>query len=361
MKRNATAARFLGALLVLVGLVLLQTAVHADDSQRGTWTADWQSNNRAVNLQMSTERKHNTFGQSYEVSQFKGLSADAINGPKAPIRFQLVRDAGTIDFDGFFDRGMGAGQFTFTPDATYSGKMQQLGFNCVGKKQFDMAALDISLAYAREYKDLGFTQSCDDLFKGAIFKVNRAQVEELRGLGYNNLSLEELVKLRIFKVDGAYIREMRAQGMDLSLDKLVETQIFKATPEFKHEMAELGYKDLSQEDLIAFKIHGVTPEYVRDMRALGFNDLSAKKLIEFRIFGVGRQQIEDLKAVGYTGVGANDLVAFKSHGVNADFIRKVQKYGYKHPSPARLVEMKIMGIRVRDNDRDNDRDDDSTL
>ena len=35
---------------------------------------------------------------------------------------------------------------TFTPDAAYNSKMQNLGFDCGGEKQFEMAALDVSLA-----------------------------------------------------------------------------------------------------------------------------------------------------------------------------------------------------------------------
>lgn len=336
------------AVLVIVGMLLLQQVIHADDSARGTWTAKWQASDQTVNLQMSLERKDSNFGQNYKVADLKGLSPASINGTKAPARFQLVRDAGNISFDGSFDRGLGAGTFTFTPDANYQAKMRELGFTCVGNKQFEMAALDVSFAYAQEYKDLGFGTWCDDLIKARIFNVNRAQVDELRGLGYSNLSLEELVKLRIFKVDGAYIKQMHAQGEDLSLDKLVESRIFEIKPEERKAYRDLGYTGLSQDDLTAFKIHGVTPEYIREMRALGFNDLTPKQLEEFRIFGVGKQQIEDLKAVGYTGLQPKELVDFRIFGVNSDFIRKVQKNGYKHPSPRELVNMKIMGIRVRD-------------
>ena len=372
MKRDTT-VRFLGAFLILVGLVLLQTIVHADDASRGTWTAKWQvekpaqdedidinkgnislaSGDHRLQVNMNQGR-HNNFGNSYRIEEFKGLTLNTVNGPKTAVQFQLVRDAGTIDFDGFFDRGIGAGQYTFRPDAAYTGKMQQLGFDCIGKKQFEMAALDVSLIYAKEFKDLGFGTRCEDLVEGRIFNVNRAQVDELRSLGFNNVPLKKLVELRIFHVDGVYIREMRGQGMDLSLEKLVESQIFKVTPESKKKFAELGYNNLSQEDLVAFRIHGVTPDYIREMRALGFNDLSPQQLQEFRIFGVGAQQINDLKSVGYTGLAAKDLVAFKIHGVNSTFIKEVQKYGYQHPSPDKLVEMKIMGIRVHDKDDGGD-------
>ncbi len=352
MKREIM-LRLGAAVLVVVGMLLLQQVIHADDSARGTWTAKWQASDQTVNLQMSLEDKESNFGQNYKLADLKGLSAAAVTGTKAPAQFQLVRDAGTIAFDGSFDRGLGAGTFNFTPDANYQSRMRNLGYACVGSKQFEMAALDVSLAYATEFKDLGFGTECKELVEGRIFNVNRQQVDELRSLGYSNVPFKKLVELRIFKVDGPYIRSLRAQGYNLPLDKLVESRIFEVKPEDRKAYADLGYTNLTQDDLTAFKIHGVTPQYIREMRELGFKDLSPQKLQEFRIFGVGRAQIEDLKSVGYSDLTAQDLVNFKIHGVNSEFIKKVQKYGYQHPSPSKLVEMKIMGIRVRE-DSDDD-------
>jgi hypothetical protein len=368
MKRK-TVMRFLGAILVLVGLALFQEVMHAADTSRGTWTAEWRLDKPdkddtvggspakpgTYELQLNMNRggrKNYNMGQGYELNAFQGLTEQAVKGAKSPVSFRLVRDAGTIEFEGFFDRGLGAGQFTFTPSADYASRMQNLGFDCAGEKQFAMAAIDVSLAYAREFRELGLSRACDKLIEGRLFNVNRQQVEELRALGYDNLPLSKLVELRIFHVDGKYIREMRAKGGDLSLSKLVESRIFHITPEFKKQFTDLGYANLTQEQLVAFKIHGVTPEFIREMRGLGFTNLSPEKLQEFRIFGVGARQIEDLKAVGYSGLSAENLVAFKIHGVDSEFIKRVQKYGYKHPSPDKLVEMKILGIR-RDRDEDD--------
>jgi hypothetical protein len=353
MKRELI-LRLVAVLLVIAGMVLLNDVfAQAQGAARGTWTAKWQSSEQTLNLQMSLEEKESNFGQTYRVADLKGLSPASITGAKGPAQFQLVRDAGTIAFDGAFDRGLGAGTFTFTPDANYQARMRNLGYSCIGSKQFEMAALDVSLAYATEFKDLGFGAECKDLVEGRIFNVNRQQVEELRALGYTNVPFKKLVELRIFKVDGAYIRSLRAQGMDLSLAKLVESRIFEIKPEDRKAYADLGYTHLTQDELTAFKIHGVTPAYIRDMRDLGFKDLSPQKLQEFRIFGVGRAQIEDLKSVGYSDLTAQDLVNFKIHGVNSEFIKKVQKYGYQHPSADKLVQMKIMGIRAREDEDDD--------
>ena len=56
---------------------------------------------------------------------------------------------------------------------------------------------------------------------------------------------------------GSYIDRMKAAGYDVDLDKLIAMKIQNVTPEYAHEMNQLGFGKLSADDLIACKIHGV--------------------------------------------------------------------------------------------------------
>lgn len=330
--------------------LVLSAGAFAQNAEQGSWTASREHDGKLqLQIRVDRDNHHSNHGSDYELSAL-GLKEEDVSAANHSVTFQLQREAGTLVFHGTFDRGHGGGTFDFTPNADYFRQLEQLGFTGVREQALTLATIDVTLAYATEFKELGLGLECEHLIQGRIFNVNRQQVEELRALGYTNVPLQKLVELRIFKVDGAYIRAMRAQGTELSLDKLVESRIFEITPEDRKAYADLGYTHLTQDELTAFKIHGVTPQYIREMRELGFKDLSPQKLQEFRIFGVGRDQIEDLKSVGYSDVTAQNLIDFKIHGVNSAFIRKVQKYGYTHPTPSKLVEMKITGIRVRDGD-----------
>jgi len=336
--------------LALTLLALPALSFAADEGPvRGTWTAEMnQKHSDELQLNLYRASRHSQMGHSIALAQLQGLSATVVQGSKVPVKFRLVRDAGTADFEGTFNEGLGHGEFNFTPNAEYISEMKKMGFVDVESKAFELAMIDVSRAYAQEYLSLGYKPVIDRLIEGRIFRVDREQVAALKAVGATDLSLETMVQYRIFDVNPDYVRQMRASFPNLSLDKMVEMRIHKATPEFAQEMAKLGYANLDADQLVAFRIHGVTPEFIREIGEMGFKHLNADQLVQFRIFGVNADQIKDLAKEGYNNLDADHLVAFRIHHIDNTFIEKVKRAGYKHPSPDQLVEFKIMGIRVRE-------------
>ena len=340
MKRSLSTAS-LTAFLVL----LFAITASAQLQSKGKWSIDRNSKTESgkVHLSMHHEDKDN-FGNDIAISELKGFSPSSFDND-GPVKFQLAREAGTVDFDGAFYKGLGQGFFTFTADPSFVSKLKQMGLNGIEKEALSLAMVDVTIDYVKELQSLGFHPDLDKVIEGRIFKVNREQVERLKSAGITGLSLDKLVECRIFNVTPEYVREMRAKNPQMNVDQLVEGRIFNATPEFADEIAKAGFPNLTQEQLVAFKIHNVTPKYIDQMKALGFKDLTADKLVEFRIFNVGADQIRELSSVGYKNLTADQLVAFRIHKIDAAFIEKVKKAGYSHPSPDQLVEFRIMGIR----------------
>jgi len=316
----------------------------AQTQSRGTWTIDREGMREAGKVQLSLHHSHkDQFGQDFALSDLKGLDPHALDSD-GPVKFELVREAGTVQFEGTFKKGVGTGTYEFASSPTFLAKMKAMGFQGLEDEALALTMVDVTIAYAEELRSLGFKPDLDHVISGRIFKVNREQVEGLKAAGITGLSLDKLVECRIFNVTPEFVREMRAKNPNVNVDQLVEARIFKTTPEFVATMKQEGYPDLTQEQLVAFKIHNVTPEYIKEMRAVGFKDLTADQLVEFRIFNVGGDQIRDLSKEGYTGLTAEQLVAFRIHSIDSAFIEKVKKSGYSHPSPDQLVEFKIMGI-----------------
>jgi hypothetical protein len=345
MKRSLSTAS-LTAFLVL----LFAITASAQLQSKGKWSIDRNSKTESgkVHLSMHHEDKDN-FGNDIAISELKGFSPSSFDND-GPAKFQLVREAGTVDFEGAFYKGMGQGFYTFTANPEYVSKLKQMGFTGIEKEALSLVMIDVTIDYAKELQSLGFHPTLDKVIEGRIFKVNREQVEGLQAVGFAGLSLDKLVECRIFNVTPEYIREMKAKNPNITLDQLVEAHIFKATPEFAEEMAKAGYPNLTQEQLVAFRIHNVTPAYITQLRELGFKDLNADKLVEFKIFNVGADQIRDLSSAGYKDLTAEQLVAFRIHNIDSKFIEKVKKAGYSHPSPDQLVEFRIMGIRKAEAD-----------
>ena len=119
-------------------------------------------------------------------------------------------------------------------------------------------------------------------------------------------------------------------------------RIHGATAGYVRQMKSLGYDRLSADDLVSMRIHGATPEFVKDLRELGYRDLSADDLVSMRIHGVTPEYIQDLQELGYKDVSAEDLVSMRIHGVTIDYVRKM-KARLKNVSVDELVSMRIHG------------------
>ncbi|MGC2108208.1 MAG: hypothetical protein WA655_01740, partial [Candidatus Korobacteraceae bacterium] len=104
-------------------------------------------------IEFSLIESHHGGRSSHEsdwpLSAFQGL--DTTKPGRQDVRFTIARDAGRFDCEGFLDNGEGAGLFHFYPDTKFPAEMQSLGFSGVDEdKQFSMAILDVTLAFAKE-------------------------------------------------------------------------------------------------------------------------------------------------------------------------------------------------------------------
>jgi hypothetical protein len=118
------------------------------------------------------------------------------------VRFQMVRDAGTLACEGYFKRGNGAGTFTFSQDPNFISEMRQMGYTgLLPEMLFAMAAHNVSLDYVRGLRSLkAAPSSADDLISMRIHGVSIEYIQELQALGYRNLKADELVTMRIHGV-----------------------------------------------------------------------------------------------------------------------------------------------------------------
>src|SRR4029078_1801678 len=114
--------------LLLVACMLLGGSVAAAAELRGTWGADAKGDDSG-RLQFSLNaRKNGNMGMGIPLSDFTGLSwAQVRSAARTPVHFTMRREAGTIEFDGTFRDEQGAGDFVFTPDPAYAGKLNRLG------------------------------------------------------------------------------------------------------------------------------------------------------------------------------------------------------------------------------------------
>jgi len=288
----------LRCVFVLIVIVVGNYVIVAQTVLTGDWKAEVKSEKNPDKIHLSferrTERGRNQHGSSYSYADFQGLSREQAKGSGA-VKVSLVREAGTIECEGSFNDGKGAGTFRFTSNLQFVSAMKTRGFDFEAdssrrKNQdfedrlFAAATLNVTPALADDLLLADFGKlEVEDLFKAAIFKVDSQFMREMKASGFPNLEMEDLVKARIFKIDGDFVKQVVAMGFDKEpFETLVKMRIFKVTPEFIAEARSEGLTNLDIEDLVKMKIFRIDSAFIREAKAAGV-PLEVEKLVQKRI------------------------------------------------------------------------------
>lgn len=181
----------------------------------GTWSTRARENDngrRWIQLSLELDTDRGTWGWTVDPDELEGLSFDQFDGDVADARFELVREAGTVTFEGAIRNGRGAGTFAFTPNAAWEREMAQLGFGGMSERRvFQSAIHDIRTDYVRDLQALGYDNlDEDDLFSFTIHGVTTDFIREMNGLGYADIAAGDLVTMRIHGVTPDWVRRVRA-------------------------------------------------------------------------------------------------------------------------------------------------------
>jgi predicted metallopeptidase len=298
-----------------------------------------------LSLERRTEGGRNNHGSNYKISDFEGLSSDQINSTNSTASFRMVREAGTIDFEGVFHNGLGTGTFRFTANPAFVENMRSRGYaNISQERLFTATFLNLTMAFIDDLRSAGFGDlGIEELFKARIFNVTPQFMSEMKSIGFPGLGMEDLVKARIFKIDADFARQVKEMGFaNDSMEGLVKLRIFKVTPEFLREMRTSNFPNLSSEEAVKLRIFKVTPEFMNELKAEGFANLSVEEAVKFKIFNITTDFIRQAKAEK-PNVSVEELVRMKIGVRRHDKNEKWDKDKDKH----------------KDKDIDNDDDDDN--
>lgn len=277
------------ALLALVFCVLaFAPSARAAEEFKGNWTISPSKQPGQVHFGLIHRRDggHSQSESDWQVSEFKGL--DLAASGKRDVQFNITRDAGRIDCEGYIKDGEGAGIFRFSPDAQFPKAMSALGFNGIDDEmQFAMAVHDVSLEFAKSIKAEKLSGlTTDMLLAFRIHGVTPQFIREIRAAGLTADDSDKLVAFRIHGVTPGWVSDVRKWGLKVSEDELIAFRIHGVTPAFIASVEKLGYKNLSADQLVAMRIHGVTPEYITDMKARGLKNLTIDQLVNLRIHNI---------------------------------------------------------------------------
>jgi hypothetical protein len=338
--------------------VTLKSELHfntPNTDNEGKWTAT--INGNKLDIQFNSDGNGNHMSNSdFLLSEFTSLPRST-NGS-----FKLIREAGTMNFNGKFDGNKGSGTYSYTVNPAYITYLQSQGIRDIAKND-EMAFFMINIK--KSYVDMMHKQGYKNLSKGdliatAALGVNEQYITSLKQNGFPNITAQELITGKAMGIDGAYIAEIRKAGYpNVSFDKLIsfkaqgingkyitkfKTARGNSTPPVNispKTKASLDDED-NADDMIAYKALGVDDEFVSGLRKAGLNNLSSSNLTGMKAIGVTPEYVQSFKNAGYT-ISADDYISIKALGITAEYMNGFKNEGYKITAD-KAAGLKALGV-----------------
>src|ERR1700704_3967684 len=197
-------------LIAVLGLLALLWACYPvidtsysipQDLGTSQWLIEFRTGEAKVHIELRYERKSekgnhsSSHGFTIDPSLLSGLTREQAMSAGTHVQFQLKRDAGMFNFEGWFKEGNGSGHFTFAPDRSFAAQLSSQGVGSATDEQL------LSLAMS----DTGF-----------------ALINELRVQGYERPTLDQLVAMGNHGVSVDYVQGLKSYGYQVkTIDSLV--------------------------------------------------------------------------------------------------------------------------------------------
>src|SRR6266446_8727886 len=322
------------------------------NSGNAQWSIEFRTGEEKVHIELRYERKSekgthsSSHGFTLDPSLLSGLTREQAMSSGAHVQFQLKRDAGTFNFDGWFKEGNGSGHFTFIPDRAFAAQLSSQGFGSPTDEQLlSLAMSDTGFALINELKTQGYERpTLNQLVEMGNHGVGVDYLQGLKSYGYQLKTVDGLVKMRDHGVSLKFISEMSSLGYkNLEPEGLIRIRDHGVTPEFINEMVAAGYPQFSVDEWVTLRDHGVNTKYIKELDGLGYSRLPVEQLREMRDHGVNPQFIQELKAQGYDRVPVEQLVRLRDHGVTGPYIQKMKERGYSNLSLDEYINLRDRG------------------
>ena len=134
--------------LIGIGIMLGQNGAPIN----GQWTISGPVIRDHIQLETRRTSSRGAMSSSSPIAlgQLRGLTPVQLESSGSIVRFEIVRDAGTLEFQGYVQNTSGGGTFTFVPNANFAVELNSLGYPGVSEeKLFALAMHDVSATYIR--------------------------------------------------------------------------------------------------------------------------------------------------------------------------------------------------------------------
>ncbi len=222
--------------------------------------------------------------------------------------------------------------------AQLAAAMAQIEANGIAKGFVDEVMIDV--AEAMEQVEIELAEAGIMFESGAIsFATAPAQGD--------TLTIDQIIELAKHGVDADYIEELRQMGYaDLSFETLMSFARHGVDAELVRSLESLGYGGASADRVVSLVRHGIDEDDIAEYAAIGYTGLSLEELVELARHGVDADDMSEFIDAGLAGLGAKDYVQLARHGVDAELAVALRESGYADVTVERIVDLSRHGLEA---------------
>ena len=276
-------------------------------------------------------------------STASAASPPTCSAAAAPRNSSTCRTPDASICEGNFSWGRGSGTFTFPPDPDFVAELKKLGYEAPTDEQlFSMLLMDVGVEFARSVRDAGLHASTGQLIEMRIHGLTTEYIRETQRAGYRDFGPQDYIEMRIHGVQPPFLRDLKDAGYQ---------SLGEAGGRTANSRRQLGVSARPQGLRLAAQSvrHGAAQNSRRERRVSerlegrGYGDLGVERITELRIHGVSTDFIRDSKALGYNFT-PQEIVNLRIHGVDGNYLRRLRDSGMRNLSAEQIEKLKIHGV-----------------
>ena len=193
-------------------------------------------------------------------TELKGLDGLASDPVGTPVHFELVRDAGTLRFEGMSRNGRAEGTFSFTENPAYVAALKNAVTNWWDSSAvFDLAIKGVPLSHVTAYN-----------YQATV-----------------NLRVSDLSRAYSGETAPSYSKSVRDSGYLLQRPDIDRLRAQRVSPDLLRQLKVSGHDTLNTTDMLRLQTHGVTSQDIRFFETrTGKSNLTVDEIIKLKINGV---------------------------------------------------------------------------
>lgn len=197
------------------------------------------------------------------------------------------------------------------------------------------AISDIDLDNLVPFKSLGIDKAyIEDIRKSGYKDLSPGNIIALKSQGIDGKFIAD--------VRSASKGNNSGEDTSNSDDDVLALKALNVDKAFINSLKEVGYDNLSNSDLIAMKSLNVTADYIKGFQKAGFATIKPGDMIALKSQNITPALVQQYKDLGFNNLDMGDVVGAQATGATPTFIKSMKEKGHDFKNLEKYIELKAV-------------------